>query len=97
METIELYEIAKEWFFSQIKGKEIHEVWPNNTVMLMHFGKHLLEQSNVSGSLPNDELNSAAEKYLIPRYFIINPTVEEEIKEFNELKDAFKAGYMLRQ
>lgn len=52
---------------------------------------------NVSGSLPLDELDSAAERYLIPNYFTNVPTIEEEIKEFNELKEAFKAGYLLRQ
>ena len=52
---------------------------------------------DVSGALPLDELDSAAERYLIPNYFTDVPTIEEEIKEFNELKEAFKAGYLLRQ
>lgn len=68
---------------------------------LIEFADWLLqqkcEQCNVSGSLPPDELDSAAERYLIPKYFTSMPTIEEEIKEFNELKEAFKDGYLLRQ
>lgn len=41
---------------------------------------------------PSLNLEESAEAYLIQKYFISKPTIEEELKEFNELKNAYISG-----
>jgi hypothetical protein len=38
-----------------------------------------------------------AKAFLIPKYFIAEPTIPEEVAEFNKMLKAFKAGYSTSQ
>lgn len=46
MDLLEINTIAKDWFFSTTKDKEVGDCWPTITQMLTEFGEHLLSKEN---------------------------------------------------